>query len=636
MHRMDRAHPPRPARLLVDAWRTFGLARRSVLAVALAVLALLVGGTAVALRQEHRHAVDEAFARDEQAALRLAATATETLDSVEQSLRLLVHLAGRGETTSLQALSRTGLIATGSTLSILITDAAGTVVDSTSRDIPLNIADEEDFRRVKSSAGDGLRIGKPSQNALTRTWSVPVWRRLARADGRFAGVAVAEVDPAALVTPALRASAARSVVGILRDDGLYRARFKGDSDLSVGDKLDAATILEQIAVARAERRPVVSRLDGTARFASAIEVRRYGVIAVVASDVESALVGFAETRARTLRWAAVSAGATLIAAWLLLSTLGRLEASRDAARRADRDFRAAIEGSMDAVAILSAHRDRDGRIVDLTITDINTRAAEMLGEVRTGLVGRRVSSAMPALIDEGVLGAVGKAMRDGRPISGEIASTDPRLRGRWMHHQVVPLEDGAALIIRDVTAAKDQSRQLDALARFDSLTGLPNRRHFEESLAQARARALRGGLPLALLYIDLDGFKAVNDTLGHEGGDMLLQGVSLRLLESVRATDLVARLGGDEFTVLLEAAGSLEQIREICERVLETLSLEHRIDGHPAVVTASIGAVVLTGDESEEGLRRRADQAMYEAKRAGKGRYRLITEPIVREEPVTL
>jgi diguanylate cyclase (GGDEF)-like protein len=304
-------------------------------------------------------------------------------------------------------------------------------------------------------------------------------------------------------------------------------------------------------------------------------------------------------------------------------------------RRADRDLRAAIEGSMDAVALLTTERGSDGRIVDLTITDINTRAAAMLGETRDGLVGRRISATIPDLLEQGLLRAVAKALRDRTPVSGEITSTDARLLGRWMHHQVVPLEDGAALIIRDVTESRDQARRLDALARFDSLTGLPNRRHFEESLTQARARAIRGSQPLALLYIDLDGFKAVNDTLGHEGGDMLLQGVALRLLESVRGTDLVARLGGDEFVVLLESAGAEADIRDICDRVLETLSQEHRIDGHPVVATPSIGAVVMVGDEGEESLRRRADEAMYAAKRAGKSRYCLVTEPVVGMEPVS-
>jgi diguanylate cyclase (GGDEF)-like protein len=627
---------PRPFRSVLATWHAFGFARRAVLGATLGVMALIAVGTALSLRQDQRHAIEEVYARDAQTALRLAASATEVLDQVEQSLRLLVYLAGRSEQTTLQSLASTDLIATRTTRSIFITDATGSVVDSTSADVPQSVADEDDFKRLKRSAAKGLLIGRPALNPLSQKWSVPMWRRLDRVDGGFGGVVVVDVDPAALVTPALRARATRSVVGILGDDGLYRARFAGDAALSVGDRLDVANFMQRIDQARAERRPVVSPLDGTARFASVADVPRYGLFALVASDAESALADFAETRSRTLRWAAVLVAATLVVAWLLGSTLTRLEASRLAAQRADRDFRAAIEGSLDGVAILAAERDAAGRIVDLTITDINTRAAEMVHEPRAGLLGRRVSSAMPALIDEGMLGAVAKALRDRHPVSGEVRCNDPRLAGRWIHRQVVPLENGAALIFRDVTEARDQARQLAALARFDSLTGLPNRRHFEESLAAARGRALRGAGRLALLYVDLDGFKAVNDTLGHEGGDLLLQGVALRLLESVRATDLVARLGGDEFAVLLEAAGGTEQIREICDRVLEALSLEHRIDDHPVTSTPSIGAVVLAGEESEESLRRRADEAMYEAKRAGKGRYHFVTEPVVRTETVAI
>ena len=627
---------PRSLRPLFDAWRALGPARRAVLGVTLSVLTLLVAGTAMALHSERRLAVEAVQARDQQTALRLAASATEVLDQVEQSLRLLVYLAERGEHTSLHTLSRADLIATRTTRSILITDAAGTVVDSTSRDVPLNVADEDDFKQVKASAAERLLIGKPAQNPLTRLGSVTVWRRLAHADGRFAGAAAAEIDPAVLVASALRTQSARSVIGILGDDGLYRARFHGDEAVSVGDRLDVAGFLHRVEAARAEHEPLVSPLDGTARFGAAADMPRHGLIAVVATDAAAALAGYAETRGLMLRWATVLAATTLAAAWLLGATLGHLDASRRATRRADRDFRAAIEGSMDAVAILAAERGADGRIVDLVIQDINSRAAAMLGDTRAGLLGRHVSAVVPTMIEAGLLGAVARAIRDGRPIAAEIETTDARYSGRWMHHQIVPLDEGAALISRDVTESRDQARQLAALARFDSLTGLPNRRHFEEALVQARARSLRGGLPLALLYIDLDGFKAVNDTLGHEGGDLLLQGVALRLLESVRATDLVARLGGDEFTVLLEAAGTLGQVEEICGRVLEALSLPHSIDGHPVVATPSIGAVVLCDEESEESLRRRADLAMYDAKRAGKGRYRLVTEPVAHEDPVTV
>jgi diguanylate cyclase (GGDEF)-like protein/PAS domain S-box-containing protein len=626
---------PRPLASILARWHALDAGRRLVAGATVALLALLSIVCVASLRLEYVRTVDAALARDDQTALRLATSTARTLDEVEQSLRLLALLVQGAHPQSLQELAASGVLASGTTRSIVVTDAAGRVVDSTSEHVPLSVSDEEGFKRVRASAGDGLEIGAPVRNPLTGEWSVPAWRRIARADGNFAGVVLAQIDPAALIGPGLRAESARSVVTILGSDGIVRSRLAGDGTLSVGARADARKAIESAAQVRRDHVAHPSPVDGRARFVSVVDVPRYPLHAFVGTDAETALPLYAVGRAVTLRWMGVLVAIVVTGAVMLWSTFGRLEASRLTALRTQRQFRAAIEGSMDAVTILAAVRGPDGRIADMTITDINSGAAEMIGSTRESLVGRRIREVMPHIADEGFLRAAAVAIRDRRVVSGEIASTDPRLEGRWMHHQVVPLENGAALIVRDVTDAKEQSRKLAALARFDSLTGLPNRRHFEESLTLARARALRSGLPLALLYIDLDGFKAVNDTFGHEGGDLLLQGVALRLLESVRATDLVARLGGDEFVVLLEAAGGEDDLREICDRVLASLSLEHRIEDHPVTATPSIGAVVLAGDEGEESLRRRADEAMYDAKRAGKGRYRLVPGPVVQEEAAT-
>lgn len=194
--------------------------------------------------------------------------------------------------------------------------------------------------------------------------------------------------------------------------------------------------------------------------------------------------------------------------------------------------------------------------------------------------------------------------------------------GRLTHH---------TRVFSDISVLKHQQRQLAELARQDSLTKLPNRRHFNEHLGQSVERARRSNQPLALLYIDLDGFKAVNDTHGHEAGDQLLIEVGRRLQRCVRTTDTVSRLGGDEFTVILEAAGEVQDVRRLCERVLEQLSLPHQLSasGDASVsVTAppSIGVALHEPGESAESLCRRADAAMYTAKRSGKARYSLVSD----------
>ncbi len=168
------------------------------------------------------------------------------------------------------------------------------------------------------------------------------------------------------------------------------------------------------------------------------------------------------------------------------------------------------------------------------------------------------------------------------------------------------------------------------LASHDSLTGLPNRVLFLDRVEQAVARAHRHAVPLAVLFLDLDGFKAVNDRFGHAEGDDLLKTVAARLVGCVRAVDSVARLGGDEFAVLLEAVEEPGEVELLCRRILAALRREITIADHDVLVGASIGVAMSGGDYDAAGLLRNADMAMYRAKALGKDRY-FLYQPSLRE-----
>lgn len=158
-------------------------------------------------------------------------------------------------------------------------------------------------------------------------------------------------------------------------------------------------------------------------------------------------------------------------------------------------------------------------------------------------------------------------------------------------------------------------------ANFDLLTRLANRHRFQDQFAHELHRAGRSGLPLALMYIDLDGFKAVNDRLGHQAGDMLLQQVAGRLRECVRETDTVARLGGDEFAIILPDLKELGIVERIGQKLLERLQQAFELDGHAAHISASIGVALWPRDgRTPTELVHHADRAMYEAKRLGRNR----------------
>ena len=224
------------------------------------------------------------------------------------------------------------------------------------------------------------------------------------------------------------------------------------------------------------------------------------------------------------------------------------------------------------------------------------------------------------------LRGIDQAFKEGQRWSGEsgITARDGAVHDMWL--VVSTLRDAAdrvthhCRVFHNIEPLKAQLRSMAEQARHDSLTHLPNRRAFSEFLFQAMARTRREPKTLAIMSVDLDGFKAVNDTHGHHVGDLLLQHVARRLSACVRTTDIVCRMGGDEFVMILEGAGMPHEVERIGQRILTCLSEAYTLEGHHIKATPSIGVVIHQVNESETSLLQRADAAMYSAKRAGKCR----------------
>lgn len=185
---------------------------------------------------------------------------------------------------------------------------------------------------------------------------------------------------------------------------------------------------------------------------------------------------------------------------------------------------------------------------------------------------------------------------------------------------------GALALVSDITASRQSSELLWQQANFDLLTGLPNRHMFQDRLGQEIKKAAREGQFLALLLIDLDGFKQVNDTLGHAQGDLLLAEAAQRIAACVRASDTLARLGGDEFTMILSGLEHVSSVERVAQNVISNLAQPFLLGEETAYISGSVGISLYPTDaQAPEDLLRHADQAMYAAKNGGRNRYSYFT-----------
>ena len=247
------------------------------------------------------------------------------------------------------------------------------------------------------------------------------------------------------------------------------------------------------------------------------------------------------------------------------------------------------------------------RFIDLIHADDKTRALSFLtstgdGEGHTGLMEFRMRH------------------RDGTYLSTET------LRTSLVHDQNVK---GIVLNTRDITERKQFEEQLQHQAFHDPITNLANRALFRDRVLHAIERQERDHKPIAVLFMDIDDFKTVNDSLGHAAGDGLLQEVGDRLKKALRSADTAARLGGDEFAILLEDGGEGIRAAEVAERIMQMLEDPFALEGKEVFVRASVGIAVADGaapggEDAAEALMRNADVAMYMAKERGKGRYQVF------------
>lgn len=268
------------------------------------------------------------------------------------------------------------------------------------------------------------------------------------------------------------------------------------------------------------------------------------------------------------------------------------------------------------------------------VLSFNPAAQKIFGYSEAEIIGKNVSVLMPPQHRDQHDEYIARYLLTGR---SQVIGSRRELEGRRKNGMPFPMEISVSEVklgdthfftgmLRDISEQKLALKRIEQLAHYDALTHLPNRTLFYDRLGQSITIAKRHQRSIALMYIDLDGFKKVNDKMGHHMGDLLLAQVAERLRLCVRESDTLARLGGDEFTILLNDTHERENVEMVARKIVESIAQPFDLEGKPAHIGASIGIARYPEDANTSGtLLIVADKAMYVAKAAGKNTYRFGT-----------
>jgi diguanylate cyclase (GGDEF)-like protein len=589
----------------------------SALLASLLAWSLLLGAVAAERKQARRDTMDQAVAMA-RAYSEQVARAVSAHDLALRQVRYGWQLSG--QSLALDSAAAAGMYRHAPFSNLAILGRGGAVLTAMKPgELPANAASAAFFRVHAGSALDRLVIS-PVDDGAGRVRTLRFSRAIGAPAPRFDGVVLVDV-PADEMTLNffLHRVPPRAIVGLARSDGklLAAAAEPGTStELTLPEMAGGDGALLAGAGQFGDRR---------ARFFGWHQAGAYPLLAFVGVDEASAMAPFDAARQAAARQAWLGTLAIFAIAAVLAGFLLRLSWRKRATQLADETYRMATEGSSDGFFILGILFNGAGAVDDFEVVDCNQHGATLCHQRRETLLGRRFSGLYRDDTFARVMDVLRSAVDTGR-YDGELEFQPHGADGsRWMQLKAVRSDSKLAITLRDISESKAHVAALEHRGNHDALTGLPNRHWLQWYLPQAIVRARDNRQTLALLFIDLDGFKAANDTMGHAAGDELLRHAAHRLKEAVRPHDNVVRIGGDEFVVILENILRVEDAALVARRVIFAFKPKFKLMGGTAVLGTSIGISSFPSDgEDAATLLQNADVAMYSVKTSGKGSFRFF------------
>lgn len=634
-HKDDTTRPPdADDRLEARApRRRYRLATPLSLAIALGCIAAVAGLWLVTLQRvafEREQAVASAMQSNANLAIAFEQQVVRTLKAAEQVAAFVrEQYLQQGTDINLRDWVARGVIREPMFTIISVVNEQGDIVSSSQETGAVNYSDRAFFQALQRSERDELFVSEPVLGRVSGQWRIPMALRIVREGGRFGGVVVMSVDPTNFTDFYRQADlGAQGLLELTGLDGVVRGRKSGGKVSFGADARGLPWFQRQAAAPEDDLIDAHGAVDGVPRILSYRSMAGHPLMVTVGSASSEVLEPVMQRRAGYLALAAGASVALLCFGALLIVVLARQRAVADALASSEGLFRATFHQAATGIA----HITPEGRILRA-----NDKFCRMLGYSLQELRQRDLF----ALSDEGEREAVRRFLAQRLVAHSPVLSPEMEKAYRrkdggllWVYEALGLVKDAQGrpdflvVVTQDISAHKELEMRLSHDALHDALTGLPNRVMFNDRFARVLESARRYGRRAAVLYVDLDGFKSVNDQWGHAAGDQLLQQVARRLEDCVRAEDTVARLGGDEFGIVLAAIDQVEDCEVVADKVLSAMAQPFVLDSAVAQVSASVGAGLYPRHGSDaDALLAQADAAMYAAKQAGKNRFSTDTAP---------